>query len=417
MTLKDLFKYVKEDIVKEGMKYLLVDSKYNYIRIPLDHEEYKAFLDRHDLSIPEVANKDHNKDMLHDFGKESMIVIKLNDYSVPSANAIPAKIPYQFLLKDIIDVETEPGRSVVSMCLYEYVENVLCVESSYLHTVKRILSDGEERGDRTGTGTVSVFGNMMRFDISEYVPLLTTKFVPWRACIHELLWFLRGCTDSKELEAVKVNIWKDNTSKDFLEKRGLGHLPEGDIGAGYGFQWRHFGAKYTDCHTDYTNQGVDQIKEVIRQLKEEPTSRRILFSAWNPSALNDMALPPCHVMCQFYVSFKDDEKYLSCQMYQRSQDVFLGAPFNIFSYTVLTHLLAKMTGMKPKELIITSGDTHIYKDHVEQMREQVTRSPLTPPRLRILDSVLDKTVDEISIEDFVLEGYMHHAKLYGKMSV
>jgi len=256
----------------------------------------------------------------------------------------------------------------------------------------------------------------MRFDISKYVPLLTTKFVPWRACIHELLWFLKGSTNSKELENVKVNIWKDNTSREFLDSRGLQSLPEGDIGAGYGFQWRHAGASYVDCLTDYTNEGFDQIADVINQLRTNPTSRRIMFCAWNPSALGMMALPPCHVLCQFYVSMKDGNKFLSCQMYQRSQDVFLGAPFNIFSYAVLTHILAKMCDMKPKELIIVSGDTHIYKDHVEQMREQLKRIPLSPAQLVLSDEIAQKSIDDLSIDDFQLEGYFYHPRIYGKMS-
>ena len=326
-------------------------------------------------------------------------------------------IPYTFKLKKVYKSPKVGIPQGIKLLHYFNYATHQCLETPYLNTVKHILNNGESREDRTGTGTISVFGNQIRFDISEYIPLLTTKFVPWKSCIHELLWFLKGKTDSKELEEVKVNIWKDNTTREFLDKRGLSHLPEGDIGAGYGFQWRHFGAEYETCHSDYDGKGFDQIADVIHQLKENPTSRRILFSAWNPSFLDKMALPPCHVLCQFYVSFKDNQKYLSCQMYQRSQDVFLGAPFNIFSYAVLTYLLAKLCDMKPKELIISSGDTHIYKDHIEQMKEQIRRIPLTSPILTVSDSVLSKSLDDITIKDFELDGYFYHPRLYGKMSV
>ena len=322
-------------------------------------------------------------------------------------------IPYTFQLKKVFQLT--PTATILF-----YVHNIssVCHETPYMNLVRTILSSGESREDRTGTGTLSVFAHQLRFDISETVPLLTTKFVPWKSCIQELLWFLKGRTDSRELESVGVNIWKGNTRREFLDQRGLTHLPEGDIGAGYGFQWRHFGGAYETCESDYAGIGYDQIAEVIRQLKEEPTSRRILFSAWNPAALDSMALPPCHVLCQFYVSTKAIGKpRLSCHLYQRSQDVFLGAPFNIFSYTVLTYLLAKMCGMVPHELIISTGDTHIYKDHLEQMKEQMRRMPLVSPILRVADRVAESSIDDITLDDFNVEGYFYHPRIYGKMSV
>jgi thymidylate synthase len=326
-------------------------------------------------------------------------------------------IPYMFLLKTV-------RQPLEGMTILYYVQNEssVCHETPYINLVRSILNHGESRTDRTGTGTLSIFAHQLRFDISESVPLLTTKFVPWRSCIQELLWFLKGRTDSRELEAAGVSIWKGNTRREFLDQRGLTHLPEGDIGAGYGFQWRHFGATYGTCESDYTGAGYDQISEVIRQLKEDPTSRRILFSAWNPGALHQMALPPCHVLCQFYVSAgvgtgASKKPRLSCHMYQRSQDVFLGAPFNIFSYTALTYLLAKMCDMVPHELILSTGDTHIYKDHLEQMKEQLRRMPLAAPVLRVSDAVVSKSIDDLSLDDFNVEGYFYHPRLYGKMSV
>lgn len=352
-------------------------------------------------------------DLQHYTQFRSFVVVKKNSEGAVEGGTT-LTIPYTFKLRHVIPLVSPGGGSVL---YYTHDSSSQCHETPYLNLVRSILNHGESREDRTGTGTLSMFGHQVRFDIRESVPLLTTKFVPWKSCIKELLWFLKGHTDSRELEADGVGIWKGNTRREFLDQRGLTDLPEGDIGAGYGFQWRHFGAEYTNCEADYTGCGHDQIKEVIRQLKHDPMSRRILFSAWNPAALNRMALPPCHVLCQFYVSMKTGSPVLSCHMYQRSQDVFLGAPFNIFSYTALTYLLAKICGMTPGELVITTGDTHIYKDHIEAMREQIRRMPLAAPVLTVADAVAEKSIDDITIDDFSLEGYFYHPRLYGKMSV
>jgi thymidylate synthase len=293
-------------------------------------------------------------------------------------------------------------------------------EQEYKRLAQKILDHGTLRMDRTGTGTLSLFGEQMRFDIREHVPLLTTKFVAWKTCIHELTWFLEGHTDVSLLQQKGVKIWDGNSSRAFLDGRGLHHLQEGDIGAGYGFQWRHFGAPYVDCKTDYTGQGHDQIKEVIRQLNTDPYSRRILLNAWNVADISKMALPPCHTMCQFYVSVDPDgTKWLSCQLYQRSCDLFLGSPFNIFSYTCLTYLLAKATGMRPKELIITIGDAHIYTDHIEAIKEQLSRDPLQPPARLLVDDRLVGSEDlrGVTLDDFKLLDYNHHPRIHAKMSV
>jgi len=408
-------------------RFFLVDSKNCILSVEELTDHQKAWVEQ-TFMMDQLLTE---QDLQHYTQQKQFYVVQCNVINPPSKSDgggtfkehTALTIPYTFKLTSVFSSSSSNGTiSIPTECKlkvlhYTYSAVQSCMETPYLNTVKHIITHGESRDDRTGTGTVSIFGNQIRFDISEFVPLLTTKFVPWKSCIHELLWFLRGSTNSKELEALKVNIWKDNTTREFLDSRGLTHLPEGDIGAGYGFQWRHFGAEYENCHSSYDDKGFDQISDVIRLLREDPTSRRILFSAWNPLFLKKMALPPCHVMCQFYVSFKDNQKYLSCQMYQRSQDVFLGAPFNIFSYASLTYLLAKMCNMKPKELIISSGDTHIYKDHIEQMKEQLKRVPLTPPRLTVSDDVLHKSIDEITINDFELDGYFYHPRLYGKMSV
>lgn len=286
-------------------------------------------------------------------------------------------------------------------------------ELGYLDLLKGALSAGERRADRTGTGTRSLFGAQLRFGLQDgQVPVLSTKKMAWKTCLRELLWFLRGSTNSKDLESQGVKIWQANTSRTFLDARGLRDLPEGDIGAGYGFQWRHFGADYVNCYADYTDMGIDQLAYVENLIKNDPTSRRIFMSAWNPKAIDRMALPPCHVSCQFYVS----QDGLCCHMYQRSADLFLGLPFNILSYGVLTHVLAHRAGIQAKELVISIGDAHVYDNHVEQIQEQITREPYAFPRLTLNDRV--KTIDwsEMTINDFDLEGYQCHPAIAAPMS-
>lgn len=248
-------------------------------------------------------------------------------------------------------------------------------EHQYLSLVSRVIAEGETRPDRTGTGTLAVFAPQPSLSFSlknGTLPLLTTKRVFMRGVLEELLWFVAGKTDSKLLTERDVHIWDGNGSKEFLESRGLGHRREGDLGPVYGFQWRHFGAEYIDCDADYTGKGVDQLADVIDKIKNNPTDRRIIMSAWNPKDLPQMALPPCHMFCQFYVSMpsstSSSRKQLSCHMYQRSCDLGLGVPFNIASYALLTHMIAKVTDCEASELTLAMGDAHVYRDHVEPLK-------------------------------------------------
>jgi len=290
-------------------------------------------------------------------------------------------------------------------------------EMQYLDVCRDILANGVRRGDRTGTGTLSKFGVQMRYSLRDgTLPLLTTKRTFWRGVAEELLWFVRGSTNANELAEKDVRIWDGNGSKEFLDSRGLGHREEGDLGPVYGFQWRHFGADYTDMHADYEGKGVDQLADCIDKIINNPEDRRIVLSAWNPKDLEMMALPPCHMFCQFYVDTEKNE--LSCQMYQRSADMGLGVPFNIASYALLTHMIAKVTGRKPGDFVHTIGDAHIYLNHVDALMEQLERKPRAFPVLKFKDN--GKAYDDIdgfAFEDFEVVGYKPHATIKMKMAV
>ena len=316
-------------------------------------------------------------------------------------------------------------------------------ENQYLDLIRRVLDTGETRPDRTGTGTLSIFAPpSFRFSLANStLPLLTTKRTFIRGIVEELLWFIRGSTDSTVLSKNGVKIWDGNGSKAFLESRGLGHRREGDLGPVYGFQWRHFGAEYTSCESDYTGKGVDQLMECIDKIKTNPTDRRIILSAWNPQGnllpeprslscanlslpwtdLPLMALPPCHMICQFYVHLPPPleptaKPRLSCLMFQRSADLGLGIPFNIASYALLTHMIAHVTGTEAHELIIQLGDAHVYRDHVEALEIQLKREPRPFPTLRWAREGIEN-IDEFLATDVIIEGYNPHPNIGMKMSV
>jgi thymidylate synthase len=261
----------------------------------------------------------------------------------------------------------------------------------YLNLLEYILDNGTEKRDRTGTGTLSVFGYQMRFNMNDGFPLMTTKKLHLKSIVYELLWFLKGDTNIKYLNDNNVNIWNE-----WADQAGnLGHI--------YGYQWRSW--------PDYTGGTIDQIKQVIGNIKENPDSRRHIVSAWNVADIKNMALPPCHVLFQFYVA----NGMLSCQLYQRSADIFLGVPFNIASYALLMMMVAQVTGLKPGEFVHTFGDAHIYKNHLEQVRTQLNREPRPLPVMRINPSVSD--INGFSFEDFTLENYNPHPHIKGEISV
>jgi len=241
--------------------------------------------------------------------------------------------------------------------------------------------------------------------------LLTTKKVFYRGIAEELFWFIRGSTSAKELQDKNVRIWDGNSSREFLDSIGLTEREEGDLGPVYGFQWRHFGAEYTNMHADYSGKGVDQLAEVINRIKTKPTDRRIIMCAWNPADLDKMALPPCHCLVQFYVA--DGE--LSCQLYQRSADMGLGVPFNIASYALLTIMIAHVTGLRPGDFVHTLGDAHVYSNHVEALKVQLEREPKEFPKLVIKREV--EKIEDFNIDDFEVVGYQSHPKIAMDMAV
>uniref|UniRef100_A0A5K3ER59 Thymidylate synthase n=1 Tax=Mesocestoides corti TaxID=53468 RepID=A0A5K3ER59_MESCO len=295
---------------------------------------------------------------------------------------------------------------------FPYQTDTIYGEEGYLNLVRRVLTEGVLRDDRTGTGTWSIFGPQMRFNLRNGdFPLLTTKQTFFRGIMEELLWFIRGSTNSNELSAKKVRFWDANGSRAFLDKLGFTDRDEGDLGPVYGFQWRHCGAEYVDCNTDYTGQGVDQLANCIKLIRERPWDRRILIVAWNARDLHKMVLPPCHCLVQFYVANGE----LSCMLYQRSGDMGLGVPFNIASYALLTLMIAHVTKLKPGEFVHTIGDCHVYTNHKEALEIQIKRKPRPFPKLIIKREI--KEIDDFVAEDFELVGYDPHPKIAMQMAV
>jgi len=308
------------------------------------------------------------------------------------------------------------------------------MEKAYLNLLHRVLTNGESRNDRTGVGTVSLFGEQIRCDLSKEFPLLTTKKMAWKSIVGELLWFLRGSSDERELAEIThgtrdgvTTIWTPNALAPYWKSTAAF---EGDLGRIYGVQWRKWKgydvASYSDFLIHYgeekpattylgakvTVTEYDQIKSIIDTIKNNPTDRRMVLTAFNVAEIDKMALPPCHMFAQFYVS---NDKRLSCQVYIRSNDLFLGLPFNIASYALLVHMLAQVTSTTPGDLVITIGDAHIYKNHVVQVKEQLTRTPLNPPQLVLDERVND--IDLFNMDSFKLVNYESHGPITGKMAV
>ena len=280
-------------------------------------------------------------------------------------------------------------------------------EQAYLDLLRLVLNEGTEKGDRTGTGTLSHFGAQLRFNLADGFPLLTTKKVHLKSITYELLWFLSGSTHVDYLQQNGVRIWNEWAT---TEQTARFNRPAGDLGPIYGHQWRNYGAT-TTADGQYNSDGVDQIAQVVEQIKTNPNSRRLIVSGWNPGEAEQVALPPCHTLFQFFVA---DNK-LSCQLYQRSADLFLGVPFNIASYAMLTHMVAQVCGLEVGEFIWTGGDCHIYQNHREQVELQLTRSLYTLPTLALNPNIKD--IFAFNYEDISVDGYESHPAIKAQVAV
>jgi len=287
-------------------------------------------------------------------------------------------------------------------------------ENQYLELISKISKEGFKETGRNGN-TLSLFGASMRFSLQNgMMPIFTTKQVAWKTCLKELLWFIRGDTDNHLLQKENVHIWDGNASRDFLDSRGLVDYPEGVLGPIYGYQWRNYNAPYDYENGKPKNNGFDQLQSIIDQLKNPETrnSRRLIMTAWNPLQLDEMALPPCHVMCQFNVH---EGNKLSCALFQRSCDMALGVPFNVASYSFLTHLIAKHCGLEANEFVYFMGNCHLYEEHVTPVLKQLTNEPYAFPIVSINN--LRKNIDDYEVNDFELINYQHHKKIKIEMIV
>jgi thymidylate synthase len=308
---------------------------------------------------------------------------------------------------DVMSSECKKNTCNVSIMNKTYIKYETS-EQSYLKLLRNVLDNGEIRKDRTGTGTISIFGPQIEINIEDSFPLLTTKKLNFNHILAEVLWFLSGDTDISFLKQNGVSVWNGNTTRDFLDKRGLVDYKEGDVGPLYGYQWRNFGGDFRNPES----KGVDQIQRMLDILKTDPLSRRIFLSAWNPADLDKMALEPCHVSFQLYVS---DNKYLDAKLYLRSNDLFLGAPWNIACYSLLLYMFGHLTGYKPRKLIYTIGDSHIYLDHISQVYNQLSRSTRPFPKLVINKKC--ENFEDFDMNSFTLENYNPHPFIKANMAI
>ena len=370
--------------------------------------EYIDNLDK--LYVTRFDDNYHPRNTTHSFPSQLF-----NDMKLVKQSAINHEIcerPHLETPKSFLDeyLKEQTSKSIsFTFDIYQRVDKINEEEYQYLNLLNKVLEEGLETESRNSK-VFSLFGEKMVYDLSKGFPLLTTKRVGYKTVLRELLWFIRGSTSNKELTDKKVHIWTPNSSREFLDSRGLDY-EEGDLGPVYGFQWRHFGAEYEDKDTDYHGKGVDQLQNVIDLIKNEPNSRRIILNSWNASDLDKMALPPCHVMCQFNVDTKNNK--LDCQLYQRSGDMFLGVPFNIASYAFLTHIIGKITGYQVGRLIHILGDTHIYESHLDAVKEQIERVPYQFPELSISNELTD--INTIKEEYFTFQNYKYHDKISAPM--
>ena len=283
-------------------------------------------------------------------------------------------------------------------------------EYQYLSLLKNIITNGAKEKGRNGI-TYTQIGGMMRFSLeNNSIPLMTTKKLAWGVCLKELLWFINGDTDNRLLQKENVKIWNGNATREFLDSRGLNYLSENDLGPVYGHQWRFWNSKYYNSNTNYMGRGIDQLQNIIDGINESKksgeSSRRLIMTAWNPEQIDEMALPPCHVLSQFHIT---EGNKLSCTLYQRSADMGLGIPFNIASYSFLTHMLAKHCDLEAKEFVHFIGNAHIYDDHITSLEKQIIKEPFSPPILEIKEK--KENIVDYKIDDFKIIDYNYHKSI------
>jgi thymidylate synthase len=378
-------------------------QNFNDVYIIGGNQIYNIFLDLHiieNIYLTIISDIDYNCDTFFNFNKFKKYY-KLNQNEIMYDND-----------KLVISSFQKNNKLLCQKYIYNNID-----ENQYLNTINKVLKKGVYNIDRTKIGTLSIFGKSFKYNIRNYrLPLFTHRKMFYRGIIEELLFFISGNTNTKILEDKDINIWTGNTSRNFLDSRELYNLTEGDLGAGYSFQLRHFGAEYIDCNTDYTNQGFDQLKYIIDLIKNNPTSRRILFSYWNPLAMKKMVLPPCHILYQFHVNTNKNE--LSCSFYQRSSDFVLAANFNIVSAAILTFMLCHITGYKPGKIIHNIGDLHIYKNHIQETKKMLENKPYNFPLFYINDQNKQiKNIEDFKYEDFKILFYNSYPKYKFSMAI
>lgn len=341
----------------------------------------------------------------------------LSDYTL---DTVSSNTDYKFKILKFTNKKLDIESNSLLDLNYKINSNYVPNEMEYINLVKNIMQNGNNRGDRSGVGTISKFGCQLKFDISQTVPLLTTKRVPWKTAIEEMLWMLRGSTDSLELQQKGIKIWKGHTSREFLDASGFPNYKEGQLPYGYGHQIRNCGGDIftcKECNTENEIPGFDQLKFIVNELKVNPFSRRIKWNLWTAHQMIKTQLPCCHNELQFYVEETDNIKYLSAMVGMRSNDIACGNPFNIFGYSVLVYIIAMKCDMIPKELIFNLGDAHIYNNHLNKITEQITRTIRSQPVLYLNTDIKTKDFDEITIDDFQVIGYYPHPTIKYEMAI
>ena len=418
--------FIREVTYKDDMNYF-VDNKnhkihcINEIYVIGGHKLYNEVLNFHTVNkiyLTEIEDKYKSKKDL--CNKVYFPNLDMDKYNLISENKIVTRNYCTGYYQDtksivcnfkILQNKSEFHNKVQDEILNYFKTKYLNQEEyQYLDIMKDLIINGDKRETRNAI-TYSKFGVKMEFDLKDnIIPILTTKKVACKTVIKELLWFIQGSTNNKTLQDQKVHIWDGNSSRDFLDQNGFKEREENELGPIYGFQWRHSGAEYKTCHDNYKGEGVDQLQECINTLKENPHSRRMIVCAWNPKDLNNMALPPCHILFQWYVS---SDKRLSLQLYQRSGDFFLGIPFNIMSYSVLIYMVSQLTGLRPGKFIHIIGDAHAYECHVDAIEEQIKRIPSQFPKFKINRQV--ESIEDFKLEDFEIIDYHPHDTIRAQM--